>query len=162
MRDTIHPELVVTTPVDGLVTWAEQLWVRGMTEPGVVVSMEGTMPTVYINGSFEALAYLTIGTNTIIIRATDAANNTAIARIPVTRREREDMRPAEERAGMVAWAIGLLIGCAISIMIVWMVRRRRLDADAGIRRPKGTDLEGSSTPSSRDEVRVDEGRRRVQ
>jgi hypothetical protein len=128
-RDTERPELVVTYPIDGMVTREDQVLMRGFTEAGATLSIGGAIPIVFINGSFEALVPLSMGPNSIILEATDAANNTAMGSVQVFREERENPKPDDSGSGIVKGAIGLLVGFLLTSAAILMMRQNRKDGD---------------------------------
>lgn len=80
--DTVAPTLTITSPADNLITNVAALNVAGTTndEQGtavtITVSLNGTdqgAVTVGSGGAFSKAITLATGTNTIVIRATDAA-----------------------------------------------------------------------------------------
>ncbi|MCK5252970.1 MAG: hypothetical protein KAQ96_08465, partial [Thermoplasmata archaeon] len=131
-RDTVPPILVVKFPDGDLTTVEQHVIVRGMTEAGALVSIEGSSPIVFMNGSFEALVPLNMGSNSIIITVRDAANNTVRESIQVLRLDKEDLDPAESGTWMIVVAICLVIGFSSSFAVVWMMRRRRDSTDEAV------------------------------
>lgn len=73
--DTVPPELALSEPTDGLITNQLDQTVRGNTEPGVLLTVNGSQVEVAEDGSFAATLSLAEGTNTLEIRAYDPAGN---------------------------------------------------------------------------------------
>lgn len=75
--DTNHPELIVSTPADNLVTNQASVTVTGqtndVTSSPVTLEINGTIVNVQSDGSFSHSVPLNVGTNTITVLATDAA-----------------------------------------------------------------------------------------
>ena len=91
--DTVPPVLNITAPVDGLITNTQALVVRGttndVTSSPVVITIElnGTdqgSVTVGSDGSFTKTLTLANGENTIVIKATDAADKVSTITRTVT------------------------------------------------------------------------------
>ncbi len=74
VRDTIAPVLKVTAPEDGVWTNARQVYVEGLTEPGVVLLING-QDAVEVAGSFRHRLDLSPEAFDIAVLATDAAGN---------------------------------------------------------------------------------------
>jgi len=123
--DTVAPSLIVLYPKDGTVVWEEQIQIRGITEPGAEISIEGVLPIVYVNGSFEAIFPLTLGSNSILVEVRDAANNSAKDYTQVVRMQREVLTPAEGGTGLLIGLVCLLIGFTVSFAALWIIRQNR-------------------------------------
>ncbi len=77
------PGLVVSAPPQSLVTNNESLVVRGATQRGAGVAVNGE-PIPTQDGSFRTNVSLTEGENTIVVEATDALGNTSTEELNVT------------------------------------------------------------------------------
>jgi hypothetical protein len=115
-RDTEPPELFVTYPVDGTLMREGQVLVRGFTEAGATLSIGGTVPVSYINGNFEALVPLSMGPNSILLEATDAANNTASMSVEVIGEEHGNAEPIEDGSPLPTEILGAVMGVILSIV----------------------------------------------
>ncbi len=82
--DRTPPPLDISNRQDSNVTIESFVVVRGTTEPGAIVLVQG-VPVQTSNGSFEALVSLAVGKNRIDIRSTDALGNENATSIEVTR-----------------------------------------------------------------------------
>ena len=73
--DTVPPLLVMTTPQDGAtIASADGVAVRGTTDPGAAVTVNGTAADVDIAGGFTATAALD-GQSQLLVRSVDPAGN---------------------------------------------------------------------------------------
>jgi uncharacterized protein YbdZ (MbtH family) len=73
--DITAPPLSLSSPIDGMTTDAPLVTVSGTTEPSVILSVNGILAAVEDNGSFSCKIALEEGSNTIVVTATDAADN---------------------------------------------------------------------------------------
>ncbi len=85
--DTTTPFLAVTAPANGMRTSAGEIEVRGSVEAGAAVTVNGLSP-LRDGDNFAATIALIEGTNTIVVRATDAAGNVREVQIEVIRKTR--------------------------------------------------------------------------
>ena len=84
--DTLAPGLTVSSPSGRTLTNQPGIELRGRTEPGAFVSVNGLGVAVGKDGSFAAQVGLEReGQNTLLVRSRDAAWNTAEAAFAVTR-----------------------------------------------------------------------------
>ena len=82
--DTIRPALVVSSPANGAILKEQSVLVTGTTEPGAALVVNGISASVSNTGGFYVRIPLMEGSNTIIISAKDAAQNTQWAVLTVT------------------------------------------------------------------------------
>ncbi|HYS70908.1 MAG TPA: Ig-like domain-containing protein, partial [Thermoplasmata archaeon] len=82
--DTTPPPLAVAAPADGLLTATPTVIVRGTTETGARVTVNGVQAVVDVNGAFAVSLVLAEGANTIRVDATDVSGNTAMDTRSVT------------------------------------------------------------------------------
>jgi hypothetical protein len=75
VQDSIEPKLILTSPVEGMWTNISQIEVKGITELGATVLVNGE-PLPTFDGRFATNLYLTEGANHIIVEAVDSAKNT--------------------------------------------------------------------------------------
>ncbi len=73
--DDTPPFLVVNAPQDGLLITQPEFSVRGATEPGATVTVQGEPAEVDANGGWSRTVPLTLGENLISVVATDRAGN---------------------------------------------------------------------------------------
>ena len=95
------PPLTLLSPADGTSTNVSSVWVRGITEPGATLSLNGAPVWVAANGSFAAPLFLVPGSNAIDLRAVDRSGNRASLLANVTY---NDPLPALEQALAAAQA----------------------------------------------------------
>lgn len=69
------PKLEIIEPADGSRVSSDEVTVRGTTDPGVTVEIDGLPAVVTANGSFRETVRLDEGENTIAISAVDEAMN---------------------------------------------------------------------------------------
>jgi hypothetical protein len=90
-RDDQPPVIHIVAPADGERVFLEELPIRGRTEPGAHVSLTNTATGEELelsagsDGRFAALIPLATGSNTLSLRAQDAAGNRSRASISVVR-----------------------------------------------------------------------------
>jgi hypothetical protein len=84
--DTVPPDLIVNVPIDGIVTKALMVTVKGTTEPGARVNISGIEVNVTAgSGAFSAQIEIVEGLNVLKISAKDIAGNVAFVELRVTR-----------------------------------------------------------------------------
>ncbi len=82
--DNLPPNLLITSPVDGMVTNGNEVLVRGQTDLGVALNIGGFSTQVDRFGMFELTLPLPLeGANTILITAADLYSNVAPAELTV-------------------------------------------------------------------------------
>ncbi len=74
VRDSSEPKLILTSPEEGLWTNISQIEVKGITELGATILVNGD-PLPTFDGRFASNIFLTEGANRVIIEAVDKANN---------------------------------------------------------------------------------------
>ena len=93
MRDSNEPIIVISAPGPDAVLTAEQVTVRGRTEPMATVTVTNlTMPGAWTveadpGGQFEAVATLAMGPNEVTVASRDALGNRGSARLDLVRSE---------------------------------------------------------------------------
>jgi hypothetical protein len=84
--DSVPPKLSVTSPANWQEVHADKVMVRGTTEFGAVLQVNGTIVSNAMpDGTFAHEVVLTVGSNTITVTAQDAAGNTRRVAVLVTR-----------------------------------------------------------------------------
>jgi len=79
VRDTVMPAVQLYGPADGFLVNTTTINVSGiMSEPGANLTVNGRSVAVGADGRFIVVLELTEGRNTIEVRATDEAGNTAV------------------------------------------------------------------------------------
>lgn len=74
ISDNTIPKLILTSPEEGMWTNSSQIEVKGITELGATIRVNGD-PQPTFDGRFATNVYLTEGLNRIIVEAVDRANN---------------------------------------------------------------------------------------
>jgi len=74
ISDNTIPKLILTSPEEGMWTNSSQIEVKGITELGATIRVNGD-PQPTFDGRFATNIYLTEGLNRIIVEAVDRANN---------------------------------------------------------------------------------------
>jgi len=82
--DTFEPVLVLMAPADQLLTREDTVVVKGIVEPGVSLTIGGTVVVPDANGAFSKVVSLGQGKNTIVVVAIDGAGNRNVAERTVT------------------------------------------------------------------------------
>lgn len=85
LSDVTAPELNISEPLDGITTELVRVAVRGKTEVGARIFVNGT-ETKNENGSFEKIIDLKVGANTVEVKAKDDSGNVIIKKTTVTRK----------------------------------------------------------------------------
>ncbi|UCC93846.1 MAG: hypothetical protein JSW25_04040, partial [Thermoplasmata archaeon] len=74
VRDSSEPKLILTSPEEGMWTNISQIEVKGITELGATILVNGD-PLPTFDGRFATNIFLTEGMNVVIVEAVDKANN---------------------------------------------------------------------------------------
>ena len=82
--DVIPPAIVIDSPEDGSTVDSNVVTVIGVTEPGVLLTINGIVIAVEDNGSFECNILLEEGENVITATATDEAGNPSSTSVTIT------------------------------------------------------------------------------
>jgi len=83
VRDNLPPELAITSPTATL-TSNPSVTLEGTTEPGAIVTVDGTPVAIDANGAFSTQVSLPDGPHTFTIVATDLEGNDATALRTIT------------------------------------------------------------------------------
>jgi hypothetical protein len=75
--DSAAPSLEIVEPLEGFRTQDKTVVVVGITEPGAYVTVNGVPVTVDAFGKFSTSVTVNEGKNTITIKSSDAAGNSA-------------------------------------------------------------------------------------
>jgi len=84
LMDLNPPTLAVSEPVNGLKTRSEKVWVKGETEIGSVVKING-VDVANTDGKIALEVALNVGANSIKVESIDAAGNKTVVTLTVTR-----------------------------------------------------------------------------
>jgi len=74
IRDSSEPKLILTSPEEGMWTNISQIEVKGITELGATIFVNGD-PLPTFDGRFATNIFLTEGANRVIVEAVDKAKN---------------------------------------------------------------------------------------
>lgn len=85
LSDTTPPEINISEPLDGITTELTRVAVRGITEAGARIFVNGA-EAKNTDGSFEKIIDLKVGANTVEVKAKDDSGNATIKKITVTRK----------------------------------------------------------------------------
>ncbi len=81
MVDSTPPMLELSTPTNVGMASSDTMTIAGKTEVGASVTINGAAVTVGSDGSFSYVAHLSDGFNVFVVKATDAAGNSAEVRV---------------------------------------------------------------------------------
>jgi len=140
-RDSTPPSLMVIEPLDGRVARDSWATVRGITEPGATVTVNGLAATVLSDGQFTARMHLIVGTNAITVVASDRFGNAANATVRVEREGGAGAGGAGIGTGTAMAAGALIAVLAVLVLLVARTRGRVRPAaprGGGDARPNGT------------------------
>ncbi|MDF1566279.1 MAG: hypothetical protein P1V51_24820 [Deltaproteobacteria bacterium] len=85
LKDNKPPKVTISSPGDGLTVDTAKVTVKGQTEAGAKVKINGRELSVQDNGQFSTDVNLTPGLNQIVIEAVDPANNVTFKNLKVRR-----------------------------------------------------------------------------
>jgi len=123
--DTVAPSVILLFPDNGTVTDRQFVIVKGLTEPGADVHINGVVANILGDGSFEAIVPLKIGINSLLIVVTDEANNSRSSSVTVIREEGVVSAPPENANDYLVGTAGLLVGITLSVIILRLSSRKR-------------------------------------
>jgi hypothetical protein len=155
-RDSTPPSLRVLEPLDGRVTRDSWATVRGVAEPGAVVTVNGLPATVLTDGQFTARMHLIEGANAITVVASDRFGNAANATVRVTREGGEGSGGGGMGTG-TSLAAGALIA-VLAVLVVLVARTRGRGRPAAPRGGGDAPPDGTSGTPGGVGVRVRRGR----
>jgi hypothetical protein len=158
VRDATPPSIELTEPIDGQVTSASWLTVRGTTEPGATVRVNGRSVATRSDGSFTTRFPLDEGPNAISIAAMDGFGNEANTTVRVER----EIPTGRTEGGVgpdVMLSAGLLV-VVLAVLVVLWVRSRKRPSREGRGRPtdQADPVEAPGEQSGGTRVRVRRGR----
>ncbi len=87
LSDVTPPEIKITEPLDGIKTELTRVAIKGQTEAGVKVWVNGA-ETENRDGNFKRIIDLKIGDNVIEVKAKDDSGNVATKKITITRKDK--------------------------------------------------------------------------
>ncbi len=137
VHDADPPALEVTSQDEVLFTRDDHVLVRGLTEPGCEVSVDGMSVPVLGNGSFALLVPLEMGPNYLRLVARDAAGNEAGQTLQVVRRAERDEDLTAGTATFSGALGGLIAGLLVAAVVAVAMARRQRRALEAIREEMG-------------------------
>ena len=120
--DQDPPALSLSQPSNGLRTPDSRTTVKGVTDPGSAVTVNGARAVVDQSGRFSADVPLTVGDNSIVITSVDPAGNPTTKMVKVTRSGGFGIAASETPMILLGLLIGIVIGVVGGVVIG---RRRR-------------------------------------
>ncbi len=128
--DQTPPSLSITAPAQGARTAETRITVGGEVEPGATVTVSGRAVPVDASGHFATLINIAMGSNSIVVVATDPAGNSATLTLAVTRADEGQPLFGVQFLNDNLWAILFLVALAAAGGLLAMRggdRRRALD-----------------------------------
>ncbi len=122
--DTIAPPIEILSPRDGSTVTKDSVTVRGTSEPGARVLVNGRTATVAANGSFEVRLSVSQGTTTFEAQAQDAAGNVGRTSSSITKQAGGFTLAGNDTQWWLLVA-GLLLGLVLGIALALVARRRK-------------------------------------
>jgi hypothetical protein len=119
MVDSSAPTIEIVEPLDGFRTQERSVTVVGVSEPGATVLVNGMAVTVDEFGKFSTSVTLDEGKNTITVKATDAAGNTAPDKTVTVR----SVTPAVSEAANMSWlwsVVGVLVALGLGFPLTML------------------------------------------
>jgi hypothetical protein len=123
--DQTPPPLAITEPRAGLRTSEGRMTVKGTTDPGCAVSVNGESATVDRKGKFSKDVSLEEGDNTLVVTAIDQGGNPTTRLVRVVRTGALSMKESETPALLAGLALGALAGAAVGFLAAARRRRRQ-------------------------------------
>jgi hypothetical protein len=142
--DTIAPSLTVQSPQAGFRTKEDTVTIRGLTEEGVTLTLNGETVTVRSGGEFVHIVALVDGRNEFTLEAVDSMGNQNTSSLSVLREG--DVTSAETSttgATITGFVLGLVVGIVLMFAFIY-VRGRGGGPDRGT--PEGPSPPDPSEP----------------
>jgi parallel beta-helix repeat protein len=154
--DQVPPALGITSPAGGSRIPDSKVMVRGITDPGSTVTVNGVSAQMERTGRFSAEISLSEGENSLVVTSVDPAGNPTTKILKVTRTGALSMSGTETPLIVLGLVAGLLVGAAIGLLVA---RRRKKDQVVVMAPeepvPGGYDVPEEIVPPPRSPVRVD-------
>ncbi|MCK5415317.1 MAG: hypothetical protein KAJ35_08040, partial [Thermoplasmata archaeon] len=109
--DTTPPDIRVDDPIGELKTKEKNYRIRGRTEEGSTLTIDGEQVTVNSDGTFNIQVDLVVGENTFHLEATDMVGLTSSTDVTIERQKEADDSPG---LGVVVAVIGLIAVATVS------------------------------------------------
>jgi hypothetical protein len=120
--DQIPPALSITNPAAGSRIPESRVMVRGLTDPGSVVTVNGVLAQMERTGRFSAEMALSEGENSLVVTSVDPAGNPTTKVLRLTRTGALSMSGTETPLIVAGLVAGLLVGAVAGMLVA---RRRR-------------------------------------
>jgi parallel beta-helix repeat protein len=120
--DQVPPALTISSPAAGSRIPDSRVMVRGLSDAGSTVTVNGVLAQMERTGQFSAEVPLVEGQNTIVVTSVDAAGNPTTKVLQVTRTGALSISGTDTPMLVAMLAAGLLIGVAAGMLVA---RRRR-------------------------------------
>ena len=121
--DRTPPDISISEPLDRSVLDQAEVVVRGKTEPGAYLTVDGTIVPVGDNGTFTLTLSLVEGSNSFLFLAEDGLGNTRDLTLELEHVPRKDVVEDEGGGGhLVPLMIAIVAGATVGT-VVWSKRR---------------------------------------
>jgi Glucodextranase, domain B len=120
--DQVPPVLSITSPSSGGRIPDSKVMVRGLTDPGSAVTVNGIAAQMEKSGRFTAEIPLSEGENSIVVTSVDQAGNPTTKIVKVTRTGALSISGTETPLMVAGLVVGILIGAVVGLLVG---RRRR-------------------------------------
>ncbi|MEM4728457.1 MAG: right-handed parallel beta-helix repeat-containing protein [Thermoplasmata archaeon] len=127
--DQVPPPLVISSPQSGFRTSQDTVMVRGYTDPGSSVTVNGILAQIDSSGRFACEIPLQEGENSLVLTAVDRAGNPTTKLLRITRTGPLSLSKEETPLLFVGLGTGLVAG-AVAGYLTAMRRKRREEAVA--------------------------------
>jgi len=125
--DQTPPVLTISEPSSGLRTQSGKVTVRGITDPGSTVTVNGVAAKVDGLGAFTAEISLSEGDNSLFITSVDPAGNPTSKTLRVTRTGALAITRDETPMILMGVILGIIVGAVIGVLVG---RRRKAVPEA--------------------------------
>jgi len=123
--DQTPPPLTVTQPSAGARTSEVRLTVKGSTDPGCTVTINGEPAAVDRKGKFSKDVTLEEGDNTLVVTSVDQGGNPTTRLVRVVRTGALSMKGSETPVLAVGIAFGAVAGGLAGFLVATRLKRRR-------------------------------------
>jgi hypothetical protein len=123
--DQTPPPLTITEPASGLRTPESRITVRGATDPGCAVTINGEAAQVDRKGRFAREISLGEGDNTLVVTSVDMGGNPTTKLVKVVRTGALAISNVETPVLLVGLAVGAAVGAAAGFALSARMRKRQ-------------------------------------
>jgi parallel beta-helix repeat protein len=156
--DQVPPALSITSPAGGSRIPDSRVMVRGLTDAGSTVTVNGVSAQMERTGRFSAEISLSEGENSLVVTSVDPAGNPTTKILKVTRTGALSMSGTETPLILAGLVAGLVVGAVVGLLVGRRRKREQVVVLAPEEpEPGGYDVpeEPVPPPRSRPPVRVD-------